>query len=309
MITFFNFTAKIRSMLKIEKTNNDAILKYVSNSILTDGSFEYHNIDDAKNSDLVKQLFYLPFVKKVFITANFIAIERFKIVEWQEVATELNQMISAYLDTHGSVFSKEKKVDKVAIQVYTESTPNPNVNKFVANKMLTKQLIEINRNDDLKEVPIAKELFQFDYVNDVFIIDNYIAITKNDSYDWIEIIPELRGFIRIYLQEGKVIVTEKYKSKTVSVQESINKEEKTMHSSISKEIIAVLDEYIKPAVTADGGNIMFKDYDEKTKICSVELQGACSGCPSSTITLKNGIEATLKQLLPNKIESVVAING
>jgi len=297
-------------MLKIEKTSLDTIIKFVSNSILTEGSFEYNNIDDAKNSNLVQQLFYLPFVKKVFISANFIAIERFKIVEWSEVTTELNQMISSYLDTNGSVFNAEKKADtKTAIQVYTESTPNPSVNKFVVNKLLTKQLIEINKEDDLAETPIAKALFDFDYVKEIFISDNYISIAKHENYDWTEIIPELRGFIRAYLQEGKEIVTDKYVSKTVQVQESINKAEKTTHSSISKEIIAVLDEYIKPAVTADGGNIMFKSYDEETKICSVILQGACSGCPSSTITLKNGIESTLKQILPNKIESVVAING
>lgn len=296
-------------MLKIEKTNIDTIIKFVSNSILTDGGFEYNNIDDAKNSNLVQQLFYLPFVKKVFITANFIAIERFKIVEWSEVTTELNQMISSYIDTHGSVFNEEEKPTKIAIQVYTESTPNPNVNKFVANKLLTKQLIEVNRNDDFSEVPIAKALFDFDYVKELFISDNYISVAKTDDCDWTEIIPELRGFIRIYLQDDKEVVTDNYISKTVQVQEILNTGEKTTHSSISKEIIAVLDEYIRPAVTADGGNIMFKSYDEKTKICSVVLQGACSGCPSSTVTLKNGIEATLKQILPNKIESVVAING
>ncbi len=296
-------------MLKIEQTAVETIIKFVSNNILTEGSFEYNNIDDAKNSNLVQQLFYLPFVKKVFISANFIAVERFKIVEWSEVTTELNQMISSHIDMHGSVFNEEEKPTKVAIQVYTESTPNPNVNKFVSNKLLSKQLIEINRKDDLTEAPIAKALFEFDYVNEIFISDNYISVAKTEEYDWTEIIPELRGFIRLYLQEGKEIVTDKYISKDVLIQESINQEGATIHSGIAKEIIAVLDEYIKPAVTADGGNIMFKSYNEKTKICSVVLQGACSGCPSSTVTLKNGIEATLKQILPNKIESVVAING
>lgn len=296
-------------MLKVEKTNIDTILKFVSNSILTEGSFEYNNVDEAKNSNLVQQLFYLPFVKKVFISVNFIAIERFKIVEWSEVQTELNQMISSYLDTHGSIFNNEKKETKVAIQVFTESTPNPNVNKFVANKIITTQLIELNRNDNVDEVPLAKALFKFDYVDEIFISENYVSIAKNKDYDWIEIIPELRGFIRIYLQKGNEIVTDKYISKTVKVQENINSEDQSKQSSISKEIIAVLDEYIKPAVTADGGNIMFKSYDEETKTCSVVLQGACSGCPSSTITLKNGIEATLKQVLPNKIDSVIAING
>ena len=295
-------------MLKIEKTTSDTILKFVANHILTEGSFEYHNIDDASNSNLVKQLFYLPFVKKVFISANFIAIERFKIVAWKDVATELNQMISNYIDTHGSVFNKkEEQPVKIAIQVYTESTPNPNVNKFVANKLLTKQLIEFNRTDDLSNAPLAKALFDFDYVNEIFISDNYISIAKKETVDWIEIIPELRGFIRVYLQENKEIVTADFVSKAVKMQEEVNQAEKTSKSSIAKEIIAVLDEYIKPAVTADGGNILFDSYDEETKTCSVILQGACSGCPSATITLKNGIEATLKQILPNKIESVVAI--
>jgi len=296
-------------MLKIEKTSVDTIIKFISNSILTEGSFEYNNIDDAKNSNLVQQLFYLPFVKKVYISANFIAVERFKIVEWDEVATELNQMISSYIDTHGSVFSKNKKAQKIGIQVFAESTPNPSVNKFVVNKTLTSQIIELKRGEDFSEIPIAKELFKFDYVNEIFISENYVSIGKTDDSDWIEILPEVRGFLRQYIQDGKKIITKNHVSKTVKIQEIINTEKKTVHSSISKEIIAVLDEYIKPAVTADGGNIMFKSYDEETKVCSVILQGACSGCPSSTVTLKNGIEATLKQILPNKIESVVAING
>ena len=295
-------------MLKIEKTSVDTIIKFISNNILTEGSFEYNNVDDAKNSNLVQQLFYLPFVKKVYISANFIAVERFKIVEWDEVATELNQMISSYIDTHGSVFSKNKKAQKIGIQVFAESTPNPSVNKFVVNKTLTSQIIELKRGEDFSEIPIAKELFKFDYVNEIFISENYVSIGKTGDSDWIEILPEVRGFLRQYIQDGKKIITKNHVSKTVKIQEIINTEKKTVHSSISKEIIAVLDEYIKPAVNADGGNILFKSYDPETQICSVELQGACNGCPASEITLKNGIEATLKQVLPNKIKSVVAVN-
>ncbi len=295
-------------MFKIETTTIDTIIKFVSSTILTDGSFEYNNVDEAKNSKLVQQLFYLPFVKKVFITANFIAVERFKIVEWSEVQDELNQMISSYVDSYGSVFNKEKKEQKVIVQVYAESTPNPNVTKFVSNKMLTRQLIEVRRGEDISEMPIAKELFKFDYVKEIFISENYISIYKDEKYDWLEINTELRGFIRAYLLQDAEIVTANYISKTVKVQEEVAKIN-TKLNTISKEIIAVLEEYIKPAVTADGGNIMFQAYDENTKTVEVVLQGACSGCPSSTITLKNGIEATLKQILPNKVESVIAING
>lgn len=295
-------------MFKIEATTIDTIIKFVSSAMLTDGSFEYNNVDEAKNSKLVQQLFYLPFVKKVFITANFIAVERFKIVEWNEVQDELNQMISSYVASYGGVFNEVKKEQKIAVQIYAESTPNPNVTKFVSNKMLTSQQIEVRRGEDISEVPIAKELFKFDYVKEIFISENYISIYKDEKFDWFEINTELRGFIREYLMLGTEIVTANYISKTVIVQEKVAKTS-TKLNAISKEIIAVLDEYIKPAVTADGGNIMFQAYDESTKTVEVVLQGACSGCPSSTITLKNGIEATLKQILPNKVESVVAING
>lgn len=297
-------------MLKIEKTNNETIIKFVSNEILTKGSFEYNNVDEASNSKLVQQLFYLPFVKKVFVSANFIAIERYKIVEWSEVQIELNQMISNYIATNGSVFNKKDETEqKIAIQVYTESTPNPNVNKFVCNKLLSKQIVDLNRTDDMDEVPLAKALFSnFENIKEVFIVDNYVSIAKEDTIEWFEITNEVRSFIKTYLQEGNEVVTKNYEPKTI-VGFTISNDSTKDLDTVSKEIIAVLDEYIKPAVTADGGNIMFQSYDDKTKVVEVVLQGACSGCPSSTITLKNGIEATLKQVLPNKISEVIAING
>ncbi len=294
-------------MFTIERTKNDSIIKFVTNEILTEGSFEYNNIDDAKNSKLVQQLFYLPFIKSVFISANFIAIERYKIVEWQDVEMELKAMIEKYLNAYGSVFNKEEEVQKVAIQVYTEVTPNPNVMKYVSNKFLSKQRIEAVNLDEAKEIPLAKELFKKYPIKEVFIAENYISIAKNDDIEWFEIQNDVRSFIRLYLQEGKPIVTENYVPKEVEVLQQTK--ENRANDTVSEEIISVLEEYIKPAVTADGGNIMFKSYDKETKKVEVVLQGACSGCPSSTITLKNGIEATLKSVLPNKISEVVAING
>ena len=294
-------------MFTIERTKNDSIIKFVTNEILTEGSFEYNNIDDTKNSKLVQQLFYLPFIKSVFVSANFIAIERYKIVEWQDVEMELKAMIEKYLNAYGSVFNKEEEVQKVAIQVYTEVTPNPNVMKYVSNKFLSKQRIEAVNFDEAKEIPLAKELFKKYPIKEVFIAENYISIAKNDDIEWFEIQNDVRSFIRLYLQEGKPIVTENYIPKEVEVLQQTK--ENRANDTVSEEIISVLEEYIKPAVTADGGNIMFKSYDKETKKVEVVLQGACSGCPSSTITLKNGIEATLKSVLPNKINEVVAING
>ena len=293
--------------ITIENTPNDAVIKFVANTILTDGSYEYNNVEEVKNSTLIQQFFHLPFVKKVFVTANFIAIERFNIVEWQDVQDELKTVIENHLNTNESLFTQHQN-KQVVIEVYGESTPNPAVMKFVTNKLLTSQNIEVKTVDDATEVPIAKALFNFAFVEEVFISDNYISITKSKNIEWFEITTELRDFLKNYIIENKPVITENY-TPIVHKETEIEPIDIKNLDDISQEIIAILDEYIKPAVTSDGGNIMFQSYDTNSKTVNVILQGACSGCPSSTITLKNGIEATLKQLLPNKIEEVIAING
>jgi Fe-S cluster biogenesis protein NfuA len=293
--------------ISIESTKAETIIKFVAEDILTNGSFEYNNIEDANNSNLIQQLFHLPFVKKVYVTSNFIAVERYNIVEWIDVQEELKQVIENYLSTYGSVFnSDEQKI--MPIQLYTESTPNPNVMKFVTSKLLSSQNIEILSKDNTQEIPIATELFKFEFIKEVFISENYISITKTESSDWLTINNKIRTFIKNYLEKGKPIITDKF---TPAKNDEFKVESSNYENldEASKEIIAILDEYIKPAVTSDGGNILFQSYDVDNKTVKVLLQGACSGCPSSTITLKNGIEATLKQLLPNKINEVIAING
>ncbi|MET2983740.1 NifU family protein [Aureibaculum conchae] len=294
--------------INIESTKTPTIIKFVSNRILTEGSFEYNSVEEVKNSTFIQQLFHLPFVKKVFVTANFIAVERFNIVEWSDVQDELKGVIENYLTVNESLFNTNKEVKQVVVEVYAESTPNPAVMKFVSNKLLSSQNIEVIVPEDANEAPIAKDLFDFPFVKEVFISDNYISITKNNSVEWFEITTALRDFLKKYLSEAKPIITENYTPK-VNEKAEINTVVPEDLDDISQEIVAILDEYIKPAVTSDGGNIMFQSYNTESKTVSVILQGACSGCPSSTITLKNGIEATLKQLLPNKIEEVVALNG
>ncbi|MCA0933520.1 NifU family protein [Lutimonas saemankumensis] len=291
--------------ITIEHTSNPAIIKFVASKILTESSYEYNSIDDAKNSTLVQQLFHLPFVKKVFISANFIALEKFDILEWSEVEKELLEILEAYLDQNNSVFTEDTK--EQIVEVYAESTPNPNVQKFVTNKLLSNQNIELNKKEDAYEVPLAYELFEFPFVKEVFISDNYVSIQKTNDLEWFEINNALRDFLKEYLQSDRRIVSETYRPTPQAGSE--NKEVfKTTDDEISKQIIAVLEEYIKPAVAGDGGNIQFLSYEEETKEVNVLLQGACNGCPSSTITLKNGIEATLKQLLPGKIGTVNALN-
>jgi len=296
--------------ITIQETTNDTILKFNSTKVLINGgSYEFANIDEAKNSPLAQQLFYLPFVKKVFITANFIAIQRFDIVEWAEVQTEVAAQIEAYISEGNVVVNEEiKSTKKEAIEVYAEVTPNPAVMKFGTNKALTQTDVEYkNIEEASKSSPLAQAIFNFAFVKEVFISDNYISVTKYDMVEWNEVFAEVRTFIREYLVEGKTIIKELptiATSKTPEVVAPIVELE-----GIPAQISDILDEYIKPAVAGDGGNIAFRSYDEQNKVVSVILQGACSGCPSSTATLKNGIESLLKEMLPNQINEVVAING
>ena len=299
--------------ITIQSTNNDNILKFVSSQILINGgSYEFNNIDDAKKSPLAQQLFYLPFVKKVFITANFIAIQRFDIIEWSDVQEEVREQIEAYLQA-GNIAVKEtdNSRKKEAIEVYAEVTPNPSAMKFGTNKSLTATDVEYkNIEEASKSSPLAQALFGFSFVKGVFISENYISITKFDVVEWNDVYAEVRNFISTYLQDNKTIIKELPKTESTP-KKTKEKEEATKDNleGISGKIIAILDEYIRPAVASDGGNIAFKSYDEESKVVSVILQGACSGCPSSTITLKNGIETMLKEMLPNEISEVVAING
>jgi NFU1 iron-sulfur cluster scaffold homolog, mitochondrial len=292
--------------LKIDKTTNNAIIKFTANTVLISGSYQFNNIDEAKNSPLAEQLFHLPFVKRVFISANFIAVERFNIVEWSDVQEELKEQIEIYLNNPGVLVLEEKVPQKkVPVEVYAESTPNPSVLKFVANKKLVETDFEFKNIEEAKSSPLASDLFNLSFVKEVFISENYVSITKFDVVEWEEITVEVRSFIRQYIADGKMIISETHQQPKVT---QTTEEDSANLDDVSKQIISILDEYIKPAVAADGGNILFQSYHVDTQTVNVILQGACSGCPSSTITLKNGIENMLKQLIPGKIEQVVAIN-
>ena len=286
-------------IVKVERTQNKFINKFEINKFITNHlSFEYNNIDDAKNSQLAQELFYLPFVKKVYITPSFISIERFNIVEWEDVEEEVKNLIENYLNSEKEVISEVKKQKNNPISIYTESTPNPSVLKFVSNKLIVDGSFEFNNIDEAQEMEFAKKLFEFSYVKSIYISKNFVSITKYDLKNWDEVTLELRNFIKNYLEINEI----NFKRKEVKTEE-IDLDE------TSKKIISILDEYIKPAVSSDGGNILFDSYDKDKKLVKVILQGACSGCPSSTVTLKNGIENMLKEMLSDRVNSVEAING
>jgi Fe-S cluster biogenesis protein NfuA len=298
------------SKITIKETQSPSILKFVfENLILQNESFEYKNIDEATNSPLAQQLFYLPFVKTVYISSNFIAIERFSIVEWEDVQEAVAEQIEQFIDKGGVIITpSENKIKKQPITVYAETTPNPAALKFVVSRMLTKQAIELKNIDETAVSPLAKELFKFPYVKEVFIDENYLSITKYEVNDWQEITLELRTFIKQYIENGGTVLDETLIS-TAAEQESIKTENFDKLDVTSQQIINILEEYVKPAVQADGGNIAFNSYDETTKTVQVTLQGACSGCPSSTFTLKSGIENMLKSMLNDEDIKVEAANG
>ena len=262
-------------IFKIDSTKSDTIVKFIANDMLTKGSYEFNTIDEAKNSPLAQELFHLPFVKRVFISANFIAIERFSIVEWSDVQEEVKEQIENYLNNDGKLFLEEIAQRKIPVEVYAELTPNPAVLKFVANKKLVDSDLEFKNIDDAIDSPLATDLFNFPYIKEVFISENYVSITKFDRVEWSEITVEIRSFIKQSIADGKLIGSAK--TSQISTSEEKNSSSEPL-DEISKQIVDILDEYVKPAVAADGGNILFQSYDEKTKIVNVILQGACSGC-------------------------------
>ena len=180
--------------------------------------------------------------------------------------------------------------------------------KFVANKNLVTSTFEFASIEDAKPSPFATALFQFPFIKSVFLDKNYVSITKFDVVEWEEITLELRTFIKTYIEDGKEMVGSTAAVELKKTTEQLDKAYDKL-DDISKEIINILEQHVKPAVASDGGNIMFESYNKENKVVKVILQGACSGCPSSTFTLKNGIEAILKEMMGAKIERVEAVNG
>lgn len=196
-------------------------------------------------------------------------------------------------------------MSKIPISIYTEVTPNPSTMKFVANKYLSPNQESVDfktKSQTIGYSQLAAELFDFPFVKGVFVSSNFITITKNDALSWDFVKDELREFIREYLVSGKDVL-QKLPEKTIIEHKTFSKNDLTSEVDIA--IMNLLDEYVKPAVEGDGGAIEFLNYQDG--IVTVALKGACSGCPSSTATLKGGIEQLLKQHIP-EIKEVVAEN-
>jgi NFU1 iron-sulfur cluster scaffold homolog, mitochondrial len=193
------------------------------------------------------------------------------------------------------------KTGNPVISIYTEMTPNPETMKFVANKLLYPgKSIDFPDMDSAKPSPLAIELFGFPFIKSVFIASNFVTLTKTNDTEWQDVIPTVRQFLKEYLEEGKPVVNED--EVVVTKTESSNAISED-DDDVVKRIKELLENYVKPAVEMDGGAIQFRSYNDG--IVNLMLQGSCSGCPSSMITLKAGIEGMMKRMIP-EVREVVA---
>ncbi|MEC8615270.1 MAG: NifU N-terminal domain-containing protein [Bacteroidota bacterium] len=292
---------KYKVKYKIDQNDKFAIFN-LSHELKIDKTIKFESIEDANNFPLVQKLFYLPFVKVVELSNLVIKLERFDILKWDDVIDEVGIEIENYLNSYDSDITLKNQNNK-SVTLYAESTPNPNVIKFVSNKILAKKIYDFKENK-LTKIDLIDALFKLDFINEIFITENYISITKIEDFEWNEKVSETKDLIKTYLKKK----LNDFRNQLIEFS-SNNKNKKIKSTDItSKKIIQILDEYVKPAVASDGGNILFDSYNKKNKVVNVILQGACSGCPSSTITLKNGIENILKEMLPGVVKNVIAIN-
>ncbi len=293
-----------KHIIKFKETSREEELEFYSNNFLSEKRIEFTKIEETQNFPLIQQIFYLPFVKKVVLNKRSVYIEKLNILDWKDVQNELCKQLQDFLNEGGLVNNSES--NKISpTTVYAESTPNPNVMKFVVNKKIVKGIYEFKNVEETTNAPIAKSLFGFSFIKEVFLDFNFISVTQNSDSNWEENVMDVREFIRSYIQDGNTLIHEDLFEQT---QDNIELDLNNM-DDVSKEIIDIIEKHVKPAVASDGGNIVFQSYDQETKNVNVILQGACSGCPSSTVTLKSGIENMLKEMLPGMISEVNAVNG
>ncbi|ACU06767.1 nifU related protein [Flavobacteriaceae bacterium 3519-10] len=287
----------------IEATENPKVLKFVADYNLLPGSLELDRQSDISEIPLAQKLLNFPFVDRIFITANFIAVAKQDTVEWEFVADSLKNVIEDELIANPRIYLQKKSEKHL---IYSEMTPNPMVMKFVSSTELLDGFVEVKSPAEAGEVPLAKAIFdEFGFAKEIFISGNFVAVTKNVSVEWHEVMITMRDFIANYLQNGGAISNIATQKHETPVESSIQRD----YTANEQKISDILDEYVAPAVAGDGGKISLIEYDEASKTAKMLLQGACSGCPSSTATLKGGIENILKQFVPELVENVEAVNG
>ncbi len=194
----------------------------------------------------------------------------------------------------------EKALYKQQAHIYTEATPNPASMKFMLNFMLLPdESMDFPDLASAANSPLAQSLFGMGYITRVFFSNNFITLTQDGSVEWHTVLPEVKGFIKNYFAEERPVFSENQPSVVV---------EANNDTEVVKKIKGILDEYIKPAVEMDGGAIQYQSFNESDGVLQVLLQGSCSGCPSSMVTLKAGIQNLMQRMLP-QVKEVVAVEG
>lgn len=288
--------------LYTELTANPKVMKFVAGYTLIPGSLELDRTADVSEIPLAQELFNYPFVSKIFITANFVAVAKEDTVEWDMISDNLKNVIEDALLENPRIYRQKKKE---LYPIYAEMTPNPNVMKFVSSRPILDGFVEVKAPDEATDIPLAQAIFnEFEFAKEVFISDNFVAVTKDNAVQWHEVMTSVRSLIADYLQNGGTVTNRTPQKHENPVENLINRE----YTDDEQKISDILSEYVAPAVENDGGKISLMEYDAETKTAKMLLQGACSGCPSSTATLKGGIENVLKQFLPNLVEKVEAVN-
>ncbi len=201
-----------------------------------------------------------------------------------------------------------KTKTKNPVLLYTERTPNPEALKFVTNNMLYRGTADFQEVElAQKYSPLATELFEFPYVKGVYISNNFVTVTKELNYSWDDIMLKVKAFIKTYVEAGQPIIDDSFQEYVEEQEATKREKEGVVYSEDEGEVVTrikdLIETYVKPAVAGDGGNIEFESFEDG--VVSVLLQGACSGCPSSLITLKQGIEGMLKRMIP-EVQSVEA---
>ncbi len=302
IFALLKFNYKMRQII-IEPTENPKVMKFIADYTLIPGALELDRISDISEIPLAQELFNYPFVERIFITANFVAVAKQDSVEWEHVSESLKNIIEDELLANPRIYLQKKRE---LYQIYAEMTPNPAVMKFVAQRFIIEGFLEVKSREEAAGVPLAKAIFdEFEFAKEIFISDNFVAVTKDDSVQWHEVMVPVRAFIAEYLQAGNKVAEIEAQKHENPVEKIINRD----YTDNELKISDILNEYVAPAVENDGGKISLMEYDEDSKTAKMLLQGACSGCPSSTATLKNGIENILKQFVPDLVEKVEAVNG
>lgn len=294
-----------------KNTDENTVVKFIANKIISSGGAKtFHSKEEASSSLLIQQLFHHGFVERVLVVANLIVVQQDGTVDWEVQKPKFLNEIQRYFQTHDSLWlDMPSDGSQLPGEVYIEQTPNPEVMKFACNYLLFSGLLEFTDQSQACHSPIALALFEQVGVSQLFISENYISITKEEDFAWEEIQYTLRDTLAGLLKNGvkvldtPLLTTERRQlaPPALPMQGSTQKLQ-----GIEKEISDLLEEHITPAVSMDGGHISLESYEPKSGKVTVRLHGACSGCPSSTVTLKDGIEKLLKRVMPHKVSEVLA---